>query len=44
MQVLKSAGIFYYKVGKVLKSGATFITKWGNYYKLGQDLNFFREI
>ena len=24
---------FYYKMGKTLRSGATFITKWGRYYK-----------
>ena len=23
----------YYKVGQVLQSGATFVTKWDNYYK-----------
>ena len=34
VQVLKSAGIF----------NSTFITKWGNDYKLGQDVKYFREL
>lgn len=34
VQVLKSAGIF----------NSTFIAKWGNDYKLGQDVKYFREL
>lgn len=31
---------FFYKFGELLERGAPFITKWDNYYKVGQYKSF----